>query len=112
MSRQRQRDLIAEAEVASLPRRTAHALYALLAIGEDNTRELTRQMPTSAEVLLYDPESLSARSTGAALTHAARLGLCGYVRPYWMATGRAHALRSELEERCLREQEEERGWQP
>lgn len=85
--------------VAELPRRTAHALHALIV----TTRELGMP-PTAAEVLIYDEESFSARQTARALREAGRLRLAVYVPPrYWAATNVTMEHATELEDRYLRE---------
>lgn len=88
--------------VADLPRRVAHATYALLYA----TRE-EKMPPYAREVVLYDPEALSAQETGTALHQASRYGLT--VRApggLWLAREAAHELEAALEERFLRETDE------
>lgn len=55
--------------VAKLPRRTAHAVHALL----EASRELNMPV-TSREIVIYDEEARDARSTGAALREANQIG--------------------------------------
>lgn len=83
--------------VAEMPRRTAHAAYALV------TAERELAMPVKArEVVIYDAEALSAQSTGRALHDASKRGLCVRVPGgLWVATNAAHDLYSRLEERFL-----------
>lgn len=86
--------------VAALPRRTAHALHALLEL----EKHPVTQIPTAAEVMLYDMEADSPRGTAAALRHAAKLGYAMRVPPaYWTATFSGLELRRALEDRYLRE---------
>lgn len=81
-----------------LPRRTAHAVYALM------TASKTLNMPvTTVEVLLYDEESLSVGSTGQALSHARRKHLAAYTGKYWVPTFFALDHRKEFEDRYLRD---------
>jgi hypothetical protein len=89
-------------DVESLPRRTAHAAYALVAAARDY-----HGPPTAYEVCLYDPEALSVRSTGQALRNCARLGLCFNTKGIWWPTNDAYELHSALENRFLRETEDE-----
>lgn len=92
--------------VEDLPRRVAHATHALLVASREFGQ--TSGMPTALEVLVYDGESLSVRSTSAALRAAAARGLVMHVPPrYWVARGSAHVLEGELEERYLRETADE-----
>jgi hypothetical protein len=84
----------------ALPRRTAHAVYALVVASRDGGATL----PTAREVMIYDEESLSGQSTGRALHDASKYGLC--VRApggYWCPLNGAYELFPELEERYLRE---------
>lgn len=97
--------MTAALDVSALPRRTAHAVHALLAIRNDPS--LGPYGPFKAsEVVLYDSEALSARSTGRALAHALRLGLADRWGPgLWVATNFALDHRSALEERYLADTE-------
>lgn len=89
------------ATVAALPRRTAHAMHALVYAG------IELNMPvTAAEVCIYDSEAPNIVSTGAALREARERGLAIFTGKYWIATNEALELRSALEERFLRETEE------
>ncbi len=84
--------------VAALPRRTAHALHALI----ESSRDL--KMPALArEVILYDGEAMTVRSTSAGLRHAQFLGLAVFTGRYWTPTNAALDLRYALEDRYLRE---------
>jgi hypothetical protein len=91
-------DALKVAAVAALPRRTAHALHALV------EAERTLNMPVSAqEVVVFDSEALNATSTALALAHARSLGYCFLAKGLWMAANRAHELRPQLEARYLKE---------
>lgn len=88
-----------------LPRRTAHAAWALLYAAEQ-----LKMPPTSEEVCLYDEEAggVDATAAAAALRHAQVMGLAVYVPPkrgdgegIWAPTQAALGLRSLLEERYL-----------
>jgi hypothetical protein len=84
--------------VAALPRRCAHATYALVAASR------ARNMPlTAGEVVIFDEEASSAVATGAALRHAQRRGLAVYTGKYWLPTNLALELRTALEDRYLAE---------
>ena len=87
--------------VAALPRRTAHALHALL----ESSREMNMPV-TAAEAMLYDEEAMGPRGTAMALKHAQRLGYC-FVTPggYWVPGNATYDLRYALEDRYLRETE-------
>ena len=87
--------------VAALPRRTAHALHALLEVEHDPSLEGGPFL--ASEVVVYDEEALTARSTAAALRAAQRLGLAVCAGGYWTPTFRAYDLRGALEERYLEE---------
>lgn len=93
------------AEVAQLPRRTAHALHGLL------VASLELKMPVKAhEVQVYDGEAITAHQTAAGLVHARRLGLAMYTGTgsrLWVATEAAQGLRYAIEDRYLRETYEE-----
>lgn len=90
------------AYVASLPRRTAHALYALVYLPK-----LEPHNPygpyTAREVQLYDSEAITARQTAAGLRDGQQRGLCVCVpgRGLWVATNAAHELGRALEARYL-----------
>ncbi len=93
--------------VSTLPRRTAHAAHALVACSTELGAH-ERSVPSAAEVILYDAEALSVQATGSALAHAARKGLAFRVPPrYWCVTGWGHKCRAALEDRYLRETEED-----
>lgn len=86
-------------EVAELPRRTAHAVAALLIASKDkNSSPLS-----AAEIMLYDDEATGPRATGNALAHARQLGLATYLGPWWIPSFAALELRHDLEDRYLRE---------
>lgn len=87
--------------VEDMPRRTAHALHALL---EASTAE--GMPPTASEAMLYDEEALSPRATAAALTSAARSGYC-FRAPdgCWWPQTKLYDLRRALEDRYLAETE-------
>lgn len=94
----------------SLPRRTAHAVHALMAAGSIAYGNGPGPF-TAAEVCVYDSwEALSPRHTAAALREAQKLGLAMFVPPsYWTPTNAALALRGAFEERFLRDTVEEAG---
>jgi hypothetical protein len=90
------------ADVATLPPRTAHVVYALIVAVDD------LKMPVKTdEVLLYDGESNGVRSTGSALRDACRLGLAQRVPigGYWIPTPKARELWIALEDRYLEDTE-------
>ena len=87
--------------VAALPRRTAHAVHALMACSRD------LNMPvTAAEICLYDEEAQSVRGTGNALAHARRLGLAVFTGQYWVPSFTALDMRGAFEDRFLTETED------
>jgi hypothetical protein len=89
--------------VERLTRRAAHAAHALLVAQSE-----LRMPPTAQEVMLYDAEALSVQQTAGGLRAAKGEGLCWPVPPkYWTPTERAQCLRTELEDRFLRETERE-----
>jgi hypothetical protein len=93
--------------VGNLPRRTAHAVHALL----EGSGPYAHGMGvlTAAEIMLYDAEATSPRSTAAALREAMKHGLVGYVgKGLWVPTNRAYNLRQALESRYLKETEDVR----
>lgn len=88
----------ADEQVAALPRRTAHAAYAIFAARE------AAGLPgpvTAREVLIQDKESLSVQSTAAALASAQRHRLVQCWGGVWSALPAAYALRNALEDRFL-----------
>lgn len=86
-----------------LPRRTAHATYALLEAAREHATPVT-----AAEVMIYDSEAVNPRGTAAALREAARRGLAVYLPPaYWTPTGWARKLQDRLEDRYIRDTAEE-----
>lgn len=85
-------------QVAGLPRRTAHALHALI------VAEKELQMPvTAAEVAVYDLESFSAKGTGQALSSCCKRKLAVKAGKLWICTPAGRDLTAQLEERFLRE---------
>jgi hypothetical protein len=90
-------------QVAALPRRTAHAAFALL----DAVLELNMP-PTAAEICTFDIESLGVRETANALASAKRHGLAIYEpgMRLWVPTVAAMNQRQALEDRFLAETEE------
>jgi hypothetical protein len=68
MAELRERPVDAAEQVAALPRRVAHATYALLAWGRDHPYGPHRP----GDVVLYDAEAPSASSTSGALCRAMR----------------------------------------
>lgn len=90
-------------QVAALPRRTAHAVFALL----EAQRQDGYGPFKASEVVIYDSEARSAVSTGRALFHAMSLRLADrWGVGLWSPTLQATLLREALEERFLRETEE------
>lgn len=84
-------------QVAALPRRTAHATYALLATCEDQ-----HGPAIASEVVIFDSEALSAFSTGRALAAARRRGLAQHWGGgVWAPSNLAYDLRGALEDRFL-----------
>lgn len=91
-----------------LPRRTAHAVHALMEVRNDPSIGPYGPFKAS-EVVLYDSEAMSARATAAALRHAQRFGLALYVgRGLWTATNAALNLGREFEDRYCRDTAGER----
>jgi hypothetical protein len=95
-------------DVAALPRRTAHAVSALMQAA--NIMEGNGAGPfTAAEVCVYDSEAMSVRHTAAALRAGQRAGLCVYIpggEGYWTPTNAALDQKREFEERFCDETEE------
>jgi len=90
-------------QVATLPRRVAHATYALLAWGRDHPYGPHR----AGDVVTYDPEALSVRSTSDALFRAMKRGLVDrWAIGLWSPTLLAGDLFPALEDRCLAETED------
>ena len=87
--------------VAGLPRRTATRRYVLLEVEHDPSLEGGPFL--ASQVVVYDEEALTARSTAAALRAAQRLGLAVCAGGYWTPTFRGYDLRGALEERYLEE---------
>lgn len=96
---ERQTPTDAAEQVAALPRRVAHATYALLAWGRDHPYGPHRP----GEVVLYDPEAPSATSTSGALCRAMRNhGLADrWGRGLWSPSPLAQDLFPALEDRFL-----------
>lgn len=93
----------ADEQVAALPRRTAHAVFALL----ETQRQEGYGPFKASEIVVYDSEAISAVSTGRALFHALSLGLADrWGVGLWTPTNHATLLREALEQRFLRETEE------
>jgi hypothetical protein len=88
-------------DVEKLPRRTAHAVHALI----ESSRQANMPV-TAAEAMLYDEEARSPRATGLALANARKLGLAVYTGRYWIPSFDALALRYPFEKRYLRETED------
>lgn len=89
-------------QVAALPRRTAHAAYALHAWIRDYTGPAR-----ASEVVLYDKEALDVRSTARALGAAKKLGLVDYWGAgLWTMTPHGGDLAGALEDRFLAETED------
>lgn len=86
--------------VPGLPRRTAHALFALMVAEQE-----IKMPPTAREVMVYDTESLSVHSTAAGLRHAQRLGLAATVNGLWVSANAAKEQYGNLEDRVLGEQD-------
>ena len=91
-------------QVAALPRRVAHATYALLA----RTRDYPYGPHRAPVVVHYDIEAPSARSTADALRRAMSRGLVDRWGPgLWTPTLLAQDLRGALEDRFLADTEAE-----
>jgi hypothetical protein len=92
---------VTEDDVYALPRRTAHAVHALMEVRND--RAIGPYGPFKArEVMLYDEEALSPASTGAALREARKRALVFYVgHGLWSATNLALDNRAKFEARYL-----------
>lgn len=86
--------------VDELPRRTAHAVHALLVASREHG------MPTAAEVMVYDEEARTVHATAKGLIHARRLRLASYTGKYWIPTPTADNLRSRFEDRYLDDTED------
>jgi hypothetical protein len=90
--------LLDDVWVGNLPRRVAHAVHALLEASGPYAHGMG--ILTAAEVMLYDAEAMSPRSTAAALREGQKRGLVGYAgKGLWVPTNRAHNLRRALEDR-------------
>lgn len=88
------------AYVASLSTRVAHVTHALL------TTVTELGGPAKAkEIVIYDREAMSTRSTGAALVAAQREGLAAGTRGIWIPTPKAHCHRQALEDRFLEDED-------
>lgn len=87
-------------DVDALPRRQAHALYALFAWCHENPNSI----PTAAEVCSFDEEAVSVKATASALREAAKRGLCICAGGYWCPMGDALiAGRQPFEDRVARD---------
>jgi hypothetical protein len=100
--------------VASLPRRIAHVTHAL--IESSGPYAYGQGLRTTAEVLVYDSESLSQQATYGALIRAVRRGLVdrtvglddGVWHSLWLPTSLALDHRRALEDRFLADTKEDR----
>lgn len=81
--------------VAALPRRTAHALHALLTCNNDGIPSI------ASEIVIYDSEARSSKATAAALREASQRGYCVCANGVWFTTPAAYELRPALEARFL-----------
>jgi hypothetical protein len=88
----------AEQRVAALPRRVAHATYALLEASRVHNSPVT-----VSEIMIYDSEALSTSSTSSALQRARKLDLAVLAGRYWIPALAATDLREAFEERFLSE---------
>jgi hypothetical protein len=88
--------------VDELPRRTAHALHALLACAKDIGGPVI-----ASEVVLYDSEAPNARGTAQALRAGARRGYCFCIKGTWWTTNALYEMQRALEDRYLRDTEDE-----
>ncbi len=89
-------------QVAALPRRAAHATYALHAWIRDYIGPAK-----ASEVVIYDVEALDSRSTGRALAAAQKLGLVErWGAGLWTMTLHGGDLAGALEDRFLAETED------
>lgn len=85
-------------QVAAFPRRTAHAVFALL----EAQRQDGYGPFKASEIVTYDSEAISAVATGRALFHGLKLGLTDrWGVGLWSPTIHATLLREALEERFL-----------
>jgi hypothetical protein len=99
-SRRGCRELFADAEAASLSRRVAHSVHALM---EAWTQAAGSGPLTAAEVVIYDGGALTSQHTAAGLAEARKLGLTDGRNGLWFATDRAWTLRRALEDRYVKE---------
>ena len=89
-------------EIAALPRRIAHVAYATLVACEGGNPS------TPSEIIIYDAESRSLGGTCSALRRAIEAGLVDrWGHGIYVPTTRAYGLRRPLEDRFLKETEEE-----
>lgn len=89
-------------QVAALPRRVAHVVYAVQAISHDLGNGPWR----ASEIITYDPEALTVASTSGALRRALARGLVDrWGHGIWTTTPHADDLRDALESRFLSETE-------
>lgn len=83
-------------QVAKMPRRVAHATFAILVLQHDGNYGPHK----ASEIVVYDAEALSAVSTGRALAHALKLGLVDrWGTGLWSPTNHAQLLYPALEDR-------------
>lgn len=93
--------------VDTYPRRVAHAVHALMEVRNDVNIGPYGPFKAS-EIVLYDAEALSARSTAAALREAQKFGLAFYVgHGLWTASHFALDRCRDFEERYLRDTADE-----
>lgn len=82
--------------VNKLPRRTAHAVHALLVASAEHAMPVT-----AAEVQVYDEEAIRFQATAKGLAHARRLDLAIYTGRFWIPSVLASSLRRRFEDRYL-----------
>jgi hypothetical protein len=89
--------------IEALPRRVAHAAYAVIAAAKVGGEYGPF---TAAEVCIYDEEAMSVKGTAAALREAQKRQLAMYVpggEGYWTATNYALDNWTALQDRFLRD---------
>lgn len=92
-------DVAGQLDVDAMPRRAAHAVYAVFAASRD-----LRMPPTAAEACHYDEEAISVKATAAALREAAKHGLVVCAGGVWFVAGAAlHTGRIPFDERVSRD---------
>lgn len=100
--KEREKPADAVERVAALPKRIAHAVYALQGIHND----LGTGPWKTNEIIYYDPEALAVSETYSALYRAAERGLViRWGSGLWSTTPEADDLKEELEDRFLKETE-------